>query len=191
LVKNKPKVKLKATDILGKKVLILGESGSGKTRLAAKLVEELMAIGGPGKMTIIDFAPKRTDHVGGRLKDYVTLAHELKYLAPRSVYTPRLAGSSPQQVLRFARLNRKLMEPLLNEFAQNPSEVLILNDLTLYLHEGKIEEVLQCVRLAKTFLGTAYYGTGLGEDLGTGLSRREKQLTDELAFSMDQVIRID
>ena len=83
------------------------------------------------------------------------------------------------------------MEPLLNRFIQKPTENLVLNDVTLYLHCGELETVLKCVGLAKTFLATAYYGTKLVDDFGTGISSRERQLTNKLANVMDLVIKID
>jgi hypothetical protein len=190
LAKNRQEFKLRTTDILGKKTLILGESGSGKTKTAARLAKELMAIERPGRMTIIDFAPRRTNHTGGKLTDYVTIAEGVRYLTPKEVQTPRLTGTSQRQILRLARLNRKQMEPLLNQFTKNATEILIMNDITLYLHIGRLQRILQCVRLAKTFLGTAYYGTKLAKDLETGISLREKQLADELVTFMDQTVRI-
>jgi GTPase SAR1 family protein len=191
LEKNKRKTKLKGKDILGKKVLILGESGSGKTKLTAKLLQELTKLTKPEKMTAIDLAPQRTENIGGKLANYVDLTSEVKYLSPEKVYTPRLAGTSPKEVLRYAELNRKIMEPLLDDFIKNPTEALIINDITLYLHNGELEKVLTCLRLTKTFLATAYYGSKLAEDLGTGISARERRLTDKLAIFMDLVVKID
>jgi GTPase SAR1 family protein len=190
LAKNRQEFKLGRTDILGKKVLILGESGSGKTKLAAKLVEELMAIERIDRITIIDFAPKRTNRTGGKLTDYLSITGGVKYLTPKEVQTPRLTGTSKEQILQLARLNRKLMDPFLSHFIKNATEVLIMNDITLYLHSGRLERILECTRLAKTFLGTAYYGSKLANDMGTEISQREKRLTDELAASMDRVVRI-
>jgi energy-coupling factor transporter ATP-binding protein EcfA2 len=190
LARNSQDLKLGVTDIRGKRTLVLGESGSGKTRLVAKLVEQLMTVEKPDRITIIDFAPKRTGHLGGKLTDYSTLKRGVRYLAPKKVCAPRLTGASPEQVLRLARLNRRLMEPLLSEFIQKWTEILIINDVTLYLHAGKLERILQSVRLADTFLGTAYYGSKLAEDLGTGISLREKGLTNELAAFMDRVVKI-
>lgn len=191
MAKNEQKIELKGREILGKKVLILGEVGSGKTKLAAKLLEELMPLVSPEKITVIDLAPKRIGGIGGKLTDYVDLIGEVKYLSPKKVYTPRIAGASPEQVLHYAELNRKIMEPLLNEFLQHATEVLILNDVTLYLHSGELETILKCAQLAKTFVATAYYGSKLAKDLGTGISSRERQLTEKLATFMDLVVKID
>jgi len=190
-VKNKQNIKLKGREILRKKVLIIGEAGSGKTKLAAKLLQKLMAILNPEEITVIDLAPQRTGDVGGKLTDYVNLTSGVKYLSPEKVYTPRLAGTSPKEVLRYAELNRKTMEPLLNNFIQNPTDALVINDVTLYLHSGELETILKCTKLAETFLATAYYGSKLAEDLGTGITLREKQLTDKLATIMDLVVKID
>ena len=189
--KNKNKAQLKGKEILGKKVLLFGEAGSGKTKLAAQLLRELMMLVNPEEITVIDLAPQRVSEIGGKLTDYVNINSRVRYLSPENVYTPRLAGASPKQVLHYAELNRKNMEPVLRKFIQNVTEVLVLNDVTLYLHSGKLETVLKCVRLANTLLATAYYGSKLAEDLGTGISSKEKQLTDKLATSMDLTVKIN
>lgn len=189
--KNKKKPKLKGREILGKKVLILGEAGSGKTKLAAQLLRELMKVADPEQITVIDLAPRRVREIGGKLTEYVKVNSGIRYFSPKNVYTPRLAGTSLKQVLHYAEFNRKNMEPLLNGFVRNATEVLVLNDVTLYLHLGGLKKVLKCVRLAKTFLGTAYYGSKLIEDLGTKISLRERQLTDKLATSMDLTVKIE
>jgi len=191
LAKNEQEIGLKGRDVIDKKVLILGEAGSGKTRLAAKLLQELMTLVNPEKITVVDLAPKKVGEIGGKLAEYINLIGRVKYLSPKNVYTPRMAGASHEQVLQYAELNRKIMEPLLNEFIRSPTETLVINDVTLYLHSGELETVLKCARLAKTFLATAYYGSRLAEDLGTGISSKERQLTDELATFMDLVVKIN
>lgn len=190
MVKFKYKAKLKGRDVLNKKVLILGEVGSGKTKLAARIIQELMQLVSSKEITVIDLAPERKGIIGGKLTDYADLVGKVKYLSPEKVYTPRLSGSSREEVLRYAELNKESMEPLLKEFIANPTEVLIVNDVTLYLHLGKLETVLKCASLAKTFLATAYYGSRLAEDFGTGISCKEQQLTNKLATFMDLTIKI-
>ena len=189
--KNNNSTQLKGKEILGKKVLILGEAGSGKTQPAAQLLQELMMVVNPEEITVIDLAPQRIGEIGGKLTDYVNTNSRIRYLSPENVYTPRLAGASPEQVLYFAELNRRNMEPLLERFIRNVTEVLVLNDITLYLHSGKLETVLKCAKLAKTLLATAYYGSKLAKDLGTGISSKERQLTDKLATSMDLTLKIN
>lgn len=190
MVKNN-QIKFKGLEVIGKKVLIAGEAGSGKTMLAAQLLQELTAILNPQEITVIDLAPERTGPIGGKLADYVDLARGVRYLSPRKVYTPRFAGKSHEEVMHYAKSNRENMEPLLKEFITNPTSVLIINDLTLYLHLGELEIILECIKKAKTFLATAYYGSKLAEDLGTGISLRERLLIDKLATLMDFVVKTD
>jgi len=188
LAKNSGRTQLKARDIVGKKVLILGEVGSGKTLLATRLLKELMMLFDPGEITVIDLAPQRVGEVGGKVSEYVDSIDKVKYLSPERVYTPRLTGTSREQVLKYAELNRRLMEPLFNEFVQRTTKILVLNDITLYLHAGELETVLKCMRLAETFLATGYYGSRLAEDRGSGISVQERRLIEKLATYMDQII---
>ncbi len=191
MAKNKHEVRLEALDIIGKKVLIIGETGSGKTKLAAKLLQKLMGILNLKEITVIDLAPERIGCAGGKLKDYIDLTGKVRYFSPLKVYMPRLSGTSRKEVQSYAELNREKMEPLLKEFIKNPTSTLVINDITLYLHSGELEVILNCVKKAKTFLATAYYGSKLAEDRGTGISLRERQLTDKLATFMDLVVKTD
>ena len=187
----KNEVQLRAREILHKRVLILGEVGSGKTRLATRLLQELMTFVSPEKITVIDMAPERVGEIGGKITDYTNPAEKIRYLSPKTVYTPRATGTTREQVLHYAEQNRKNMELLLNEYIQNATEILILNDVTLYLHSGKLKTILKCTKLASTFLATAYHGSKLAKDLESGITLREKRLTKKLASSMDKVIRIN
>jgi len=191
LAKSNGRIRLGVKDIIGKRVLILGEVGSGKTLLASKLLKELMTIIDPREITIIDMAPRRIDEVGGKISDYVDSIDKARYLSPKKVYAPRLAGTSRKQVLEYARLNRRALEPLLAEFSRSPTKVLILNDVTLYLHAGRLGRILGCMRLAETFLATAYRGSRLAEDHGSGITSRERRLVEAMAIRMDRTIELE
>ncbi len=180
----------KADEVLGKKVLIAGEAGSGKTRWASKLLLQLLDLLDPSEITIIDMAPERRQEIGGRMADFLEADVKALYLSPERVYAPRLASSTSRQLLYYAEQNRRMIEPLLERFTENPSRLLIMNDLTMYLHAGKLERILGCVKSAQTFLGTAYCGSGLRRDLGTGISEKERKLVEELAQFMDIVVRM-
>jgi GTPase SAR1 family protein len=191
LEKNKQKFPIKGREIFGKKVLILGEAGSGKTRLAAQLLQQFMGLVNHERISVIDLAPKRVGEIGGKLTDCLNITGKIKYYSPEHVYTPRLSGKSPKQVLHYAELNKRNMQPLFEEFIKNATDILVINDITLYFHSGELETILECVKLAKTFLATAYYGSKLANDLGTGISLRERQITEKFATFMDLVVETD
>lgn len=190
MAKRQSRVQLRAKDIVGKRVLVLGEAGSGKTMLAARTLEELLVLVNPDEITVIDMAPQRIGDVGGRLSEITDATKKVRYLLPQKVYAPRLTGASREQVLEYAELNRRAMEPLFNMFIRTPTQILILNDVTLYLHAGELETVLKSMRKARTFLATAYRGSKLAENHGSGISAREEQLVKKLSIDMDQIIEI-
>lgn len=179
---------MKGIQLLGRKTLMLGEAGSGKTQLAATLLQDLMAEVDPEEITVIDFAPERQGDIGGKMTDYVQLDREVRYLSPSKVYAPRLTGDTLQRVVHYAEKNRENMEPLLNQFIQESTPVLIINDVTLYLHRGENQKIVECIQNASTILVTAYQGSKLEDDSGSGISSREKELTGELAGYMDFVM---
>jgi len=188
--KERKRSQLKAAAIIGKKVLILGEVSTGKTSLIAELTEELMRFSKASEITLIDMAPEAIGEVGGKLSAYSPLMRKLKYLSPARIYAPRVTGASPRQVVEFAKRNKKAIDPLLDEFLRHPTEILIVNDITLYLHVGDLDKIVSCVRLAETFLASAYYGVRLKEDYGTGISSRERQLVEKLRIYMDSVVNL-
>ncbi|MGD8543620.1 MAG: hypothetical protein PVG48_00695 [Candidatus Bathyarchaeota archaeon] len=191
MAKSKKKNQLKPTETIGKKVLILGEVGSGKTSLTAKAVQELMLFIEPKEITVIDMAPEAIGEIGGKLSKYLSLNNELRCLSPAKVYAPRTMGITNKQVAEYAKRNKNSIEPLLDEFLKQPTKVLIINDITLYLHLGKLEKIINCIRSTETFLASAYYGVRLKEDYGAGISAREKQMVDKLATYMDHVVKLN
>lgn len=191
MAKSKRENQLKPTEIIGKKVLILGEVGSGKTSLTAKIVQKLTLFIEPKEITVIDMAPEAIGEIGGKLPKYLSLNSELRYLSPAKVYAPRTMGVTNTQVVEYAKRNKNAMKPLLDEFLKKPTKVLIINDITLYLHLGKLEKIMNCMRLAETFLASAYCGVKLKEDYGAGISAREKQMVEKLATYMDHVVKLN
>jgi len=181
-------------EILGRKVLIVGDVGTGKTALTVQIFEKLIDLGLGNDITIIDMAPKTFfisgKRVGGKLDEYTDLVKKVKYLAPSVVYAPRLTSKSSQELLHLVKENVKNLDPLIDEYIRNPTKILIINDLSIYFHAGDLSKILQCLSKAETFLANSYYGKTLKNDFNTGVSYRERDLVKKMMRYMDRVIML-
>lgn len=186
--------KLSVNEILGRKVLIVGDVGTGKTALTVQILEKLIDLGLENDITIIDMAPKTFfisgKRIGGKLDEYTNLVKKVKYLAPSVVYAPRLTSKSSQELLHFVKENVKNLDPLIDEYIRNPTKILIINDLSIYFHAGDLSKILQCLSRAETFLANSYYGKTLKNDFNTGVSYRERNLVKKMMRYMDKVIML-
>jgi hypothetical protein len=165
---------------------------AGKTRLTRALLEATVAAVAPGAVTVIDMAPRRvTVHgltVGGVLMQPGEFA--VRYLRADPIATPRLAATTGAELVALAEHNRREIDALLDAYRAAPSEVLVVNDVSMYLQSGELARLWTVFALADTVVANGYAGTRLREDLDTGISERERTLMEALARRMDQVIRL-
>jgi len=141
-------------------------------------------------ITVIDIAPAEIDKVGGMLCKYTKAVFEVRFLRPSSVRAPRIEGRSKEEVLSLANHNKSAIEPLLECYLRHPSPFLIINDLSIYLQSGNVEDVFNCMDLSDTFISNAYYGSSLSDDKGSNISLREKNMVDRLVAKSGIVIRL-
>ncbi|RDD53411.1 MAG: hypothetical protein BA066_04530 [Candidatus Korarchaeota archaeon NZ13-K] len=175
--------------LLGKRTLIVGRVRSGKTRLTAEILRGFMGLVGAGEITVIDLAPERGG-LGLSLRAYLGFPEGLRYLRPASVRAPRLEGRDAEEVLRLARENEEYIRPILLNFLENPTKILVMNDMTIYLHAGDLGLILECMGSVETFLGNAHYGRGDFDDKGSGLNERERLLIEELMRRVDVILKL-
>ncbi|MCS7132258.1 MAG: hypothetical protein NZ918_00855 [Aigarchaeota archaeon] len=172
---------------LGRKTLIVGEVGSGKTHLLSRFLDYLIERGYGDGVTLIEMAPVHGG-VGAPVEKYSGNVWRIRYLRPTKVYAPRLMGRGPQEVLEYAERNRIELEPLLSRFEQEPTEILLINDLTIFLQAGEPERIIEVMELCETFAATAYEGEKLKDDKGSGIAQREKRALSLIKRHVDQVI---
>ena len=167
---------LRFKDLIGKRVVITGEVGVGKTRLLADLIDEAALEAGL-RVVVLDLAPEvrlRSQLIGSSVKNYSRRLLQVKYFRPKIVFAPRLQGRNREEVLDLAAKNASSIEPLLVSLASDPPHVLFIDDLTIYLQAGKIDPLISLISAVSTFIATAYKGKLLSDDKGSGLSRIEK-----------------
>lgn len=188
LVRNMKRVVIE--EVLGKKIIIIGEVGSGKTRLTAKIFEELIDKIGFKNITIIDMAPTTITGIAARISAYTNAVSKVRYLAPSIIRAPRIEGKNKEEVIFLANMNKKMIDPLLEYFLNDPTKVLIINDLSIYFHAGNIDKIFECINASETFIANAYYGHSLSDDKSSGISEREKMAIEEIIKKMDMIIEI-
>ena len=104
--------------------------------------------------------------------------------------TPRLSAETSEELLELADQNREKIEILLDEFKAHPSSILFINDVSIYLQRGELDRLWDTIELAETVVANGYLGILLSDDLGTGVSVRERRLMEELASRMDVVVQV-
>ncbi len=126
--------------------------------------------------------------IGGRLLEKPVKG--VRQLIPLGIKAPRLTAKNPDELLSIADSNRVRIEKVLEEFNQVSTKVLFINDASMYLQKGELDTLRATISKAETAVVNAYLGERLKNDLGTGLSTREKKLVLSLAEKMDMVIQL-
>jgi hypothetical protein len=177
-----------------KRTLIMGETGTGKTKVTALLLREAISRIEPDQITLLDFAPtQRTINglrIGGRVTDFLPNLKCRVYEPSAEIRAPRLEGHHADEVLRLAEDNAVLTSALLRRYLTHPTPYLFINDLTIHLHAGDPNLLLQAIRASETFVGNAYSGSSLEPDRGSGLSGRERELLQKVGGIVDSIIEL-
>ncbi len=178
-----------ANEILGKRTIIIGDVGAGKTKLLAEMIEQLNNMGYGGEITVIDLAPPRMGKIGGTIDEYINV-DAIRFLKPELVYAPRTQACNPDDVRRYVNHNLQQARILFKRYLSEPTRILAINDLTIHLQGGEVYEVVELINKAETFIATAYKGETLQEDYGTGITKTEREKLDELTKLMDKIIQL-
>jgi len=179
------------SQVEGRRLLIIGEVGTGKTSLTRRLLKEAFEDSND-ILTVIDMAPRtiKVDgkFIGGPLLEKMN--PRVRYMTPNYLNAPRLTANSADELTKLVSENKSKIDTLLNDFLLNPTRTLFVNDVSIYLQSGDLIDLLWTFFAARTVVANGYLGERLKSDYGTGISLRERDLMLKLADKMDLVVRL-
>ncbi len=114
--------------------------------------------------------------------------HEANKFHPHiipKILTPRYSARSAQDVLNACCTNFAATQKQLIYFSRNPTKVLLINDIGIYLHLGGLRLLKKVLTVTETAILNAYYGQTLLADYGSNITRREEIMLLLLSKSLD------
>ena len=184
--------KIDFSNLVGHHSLIYGETNTGKTLHTAKFIQYLLENKKfkPKEISILDFAPRLTyiKHlkVGGRIQDYYKDCLKCNIIHfDGEIIPPRLNARSKNQLYSNICKNFKKIYTIIGKYNCNPTPVLIINDISIYLHLGKSEHLINTIHKSSTFLGNTYYGTSITSKFSKLVSVMEKKKVEYLIKNIE------
>ncbi len=179
-------------DCIGSHTILYGETDTKKTYYTAKFIQFLIETKkfNPKQICILDFAPPKESinniKIGGKIKDFYeksSICNNIHFEG--DIIPPRLNAQNNNELYRIACSNFKKTFKILNKFNINPTQILIINDISIYLHIGNKKLLIDSIRKANTFFGNSYYGSFIKSNYSTHFNLREKRLVEYLIRKMD------
>jgi hypothetical protein len=174
-------------DFVGHHTLFYGETDTKKTYFTAKFVQFLIEKKNlnPREISILDFAPSLSVikglKIGGKIVDYYNNSIICNNLYFEGEIIPaRLNARNLKDLYDNACNNYRKSFKILKIYIENPTNVLIINDVSIYLHIGNKKLLLDSIEKSNTFLGNSYYGSSIKSDFSHLFSLREKRLVNYL-----------
>ncbi len=169
---------------LKKRTLIVGDVNSGKTFETCRILQLFMDAEYREDITVLDMSPGPVQGIGGKMK--FSGISSLLYLTA-DIFAPRLTGKHESHTRMLTEKNVNLIEKLIDEVKKHGNDILFVNDASLYLQAGQLEHFEEMLITASTQVINSYYGVHFKD---SKLSRRERQLVEDLMQTSDQVIRL-
>ena len=181
-------------DYLSRKSLILGDVNTGKTTLTRAVLEALLRRRDLGsRIAIVDMAPEIPEKlanerglsgVGGKLMP--PEGRDILYLGGR-FEPPRLSSRTEAEALQKALSNQRRIEGLFDRIDIQSRDILLVNDVSIYLQAGTAEKLTRWLDRAATVIANGYWGNMLG---GGTLTEQERTETAKLKSYSEQKGRV-
>ncbi len=177
---------------IGYSTILYGETNTKKTYFTAKFIEFLIESKNlnPKEITILDFAPKlsiiKNLKIGGKIEDFYDRSSECNNISfEGEIIPPRLNAHNKKELYQNALLNYKKAHEVLEIFNENPTSILIINDISIYLHQGNKKYMLNTIKSVDTFFGNSYYGSTITRNFATFFTLKEKRSVRYLLKRVD------
>lgn len=180
-------------DFIGTHTILYGEANTKKTYYTAKFVQYLAEIQkiNPKEITILDFAPKLSEirglKIGGKIEDFYPQSLKCKNITfEGEIIPPRLNANNKKELYQYAQMNYEKIHEILEIYNEEPTSILIINDISIYLHLGNKKYILDTIKQASTFFGNSYYGSSIKRNFALFFSMKEKRAVKYLLKRVDQ-----
>ena len=177
---------------VGHRTLLYGETNTGKTYYTAKFVQYLLEIKNvnPKEVSILDFAPKlayfNNLKIGGRIQDYYEDSVKCNNINfEGEIIPPRLRAKNKKEIYDHLCHNFNKIYEIMEIYNISPTPVLIINDISLYLHLGSIKYLIDTINKSDTFFGNSYYGSSISSKFSKLISIREKRKVESLIKNVE------
>jgi hypothetical protein len=168
-------------EFIGSHTILYGETNTKKTYYTAKFVQFLVESKkeNPKEISILDFAPAsimiNNIKIGGKIIDFYPQSFKCNNVPfEGEIIPPRLNAHNKKELYKYAYENYKKTRDTLNKFNDNRTPVLIINDISLYLHSGDKKYLLKSINAVDTFFGNSYYGSSIKSNFALFFSLKEK-----------------
>jgi len=185
-------------DLIGHHTLLYGETDTGKTFYTSKFVQFLLEKEktDPNEITILDFAPNlkhiKSLKIGGKIGDfYPESVNCVNLTFTGEIIPPRLNSGNKKELYKNAFHNYLKTSQILGAFNENPTPILIINDISIFLHLGNKKYLLDTIQKPNTFLGNTYYGSSISKDFARIFSLIEKYRVEYLIKRIENSIKTD
>jgi len=186
------KEKVNFKKYVGNHTLLYGENNTKKSYYTAKFVQFLIETKkvSPISISILDFAPKSqvidNKSIGGKLEDYYeNITNCCYYKVKGEIIPPRLKAKNKEELYSYACHNYKLTIDILKKYNNNPTPILIINDISIYLHIGNKNYLIETINQSKTFFGNTYYGESINKTFSKLYSLKERASVKYLISKVD------
>ena len=180
-------------EFIGHQTILYGETNTKKTYYTARFVQFLLKLKkfNPKDISILDFAPKLFKYynikIGGKIDDYYPQSIKCNNITfEGEIIPPRLRASNKKELYQYAQMNYEKTFEILEIFNEEPTPILVINDISIFLHLGDIEYILNTIKQVNTFFGNTYYGSSIKRNFATLFSKKEKRSVKFLLKRVDK-----